>query len=107
MEQYMQDTTLKISVFDHLHLGVMYLEKGDYNKAIDQFNLQNTQSSLAESHYYLALCYLKMGNTILFSDHINKAKEMYQRSQKMVFHYTEPLDRVYLEEINQALMLKK
>jgi tetratricopeptide (TPR) repeat protein len=107
MEQYMQDTTLKISVFDHLHLGVMYLEKGDYNKAIDQFNLQNTQSALAENQYYLALCYQKMGNTTLFSDHMNKAKEMYQRNQKMVFHYTEPLDRVYLEEINQALMLKK
>jgi tetratricopeptide (TPR) repeat protein len=70
MEQYMQDTTLKISVFDHLHLGVMYLEKGDYNKAIDQFNLQNTQSALAENQYYLALCHQKMGNTTLFSDHM-------------------------------------
>ena len=107
MEPYMLDTTNIISVFDHLHLGVMYLETGAYDKAITQFNLQSTQNELAENQYYLALCYQKMGNDSLFSEHITKAKEMYLRNQKMVFHYTEPIDRVYREEINQALMGQK
>lgn len=104
MEQYMLDTTNQVSVFDHLHLGVMYLETGTYDKAITQFNLQSTQNELAENKYYLALCYQKMGNDSLFSENITKAKEMYLRKQKMVFHYTEPIDRVYLEVINQVLM---
>jgi len=104
MEEYMADTTLQVSVFDHLHLGVLYLETGIYDKAITQLNLQSTQNDLAENQYYLALCHQKMGNDSLFNEHITKAKEMYLRNQKMVFHYTEPIDRVYLEEINQALI---
>ena len=107
MEQYMIDSTNQISVFDHLHLGVMYLETGTYDKAITQLNLQTTQNDLAENQYYLALCHQKMGNTDLFTIHITKAKEMYLRNQKMIFHYTEPIDRVYLEEMDKALSLAK
>ena len=71
-------------------------------------NLQSTQNALAENQYYLALCHQKMGNIALFHDHVSKAKEMYLRNQKMVFHYTEPIDRVYLKEIEDAMMkLKK
>ena len=107
MEQYMIDSTNQISVFDHLHLGVMYLETGTYDKAITQLNLQSKQNDLAENQYYLALCHQKMGITDLFTTHITKAKEMYLRNQKMIFHYTEPIDRVYLEEMDKALSLAK
>jgi tetratricopeptide (TPR) repeat protein len=107
MEQYLLDSTNQISVFDHLHLGVMYLQTDAYDKAITQFNLQVTESDLAENQYYLALCHQKMGNDSLFTVHITKAKEMYLRKQKMVFHYTEPIDRVYLKEIEDAMMIKK
>jgi len=103
MEQYMLDITNQISVFDHLHLGVLYLKTSAYDKAITHFNLQSALNELAENQYYLALCHQKMGNVALFSEHIAKAKEMYARNQKMVFHYTAPIDRVYLEEINMAL----
>ena len=107
MEQYMIDSTNQISVFDHLHLGVMYLETGTYDKAITQLNLQSKQNDLAENQFYLALCHQKMGNTDMFTIHITKAKEMYLRNQKMIFHYTEPIDRVYLEEMDKALSLAK
>ncbi|MBK8627904.1 MAG: hypothetical protein IPN86_20790 [Saprospiraceae bacterium] len=107
MEQYMLDSTNQISVFDHLHLGVLYLETGIYEKAITQFTLQSTQNDLAENQYYLALCHQKMGNDSLFTEHITKAKEMYLRNQKMVFHYTEPIDRVYLKEIEEAMMMQQ
>jgi tetratricopeptide (TPR) repeat protein len=105
MEKYITDTTTQISVFDHLHLGVMYLQTGEYQKAISQFNFQSKKNDLAENHYYAAICHKKMGNHALFSEHIVLAKEMYLKSQKMVFHYTEPIDRVYLEEINDAMKL--
>ena len=107
MEQYMIDSTNQISVFDHLHLGVMYLETGTYDKAITQLNLQSKQNDLAENQYYLALCHQKMGITDLFTTHITKAKEMYLRNQKMIFHYTEPIDRIYLKEMDKALSLAK
>jgi tetratricopeptide (TPR) repeat protein len=107
MEEYMVDTTLQVSVFDHFHLGVMYLEIADYDNAITQLNLQSAQNDLAENQYYLALCYQKMGNDTLFNEHIAKAKEMYLRNQKMVFHYTEPIDRVYLKEIESAMEVQK
>ena len=85
----------------------MYLETGAYDKAITQLNLQSTVNELAENQYYLALCHQKMGNDSLFSEHITKAKEMYLRNQKMVFHYTEPIDRVYLKEIEDAMLREK
>lgn len=107
MEQYMQDSTNQISVFDHLHLGVMYLETSNYDKAITHLNLQSKQNDLAENQYYLALCHQKMGNDSLFSEHIAIAKKMYLRNQKMIFHYTEPIDRVYLEQIEEALTRQK
>jgi len=107
IEQYMIDSINQISVFDHLHLGVMYLKTGAYHKAITQFNLQSTLNDLAENQYYLAMCHEKMRNTLLFTIHITKAKEMYLRNQKMIFHYTEPIDRIYLEEIDKALSSPK
>lgn len=107
MEQYMLDSTKQISVFDHLHLGVMYLETSAYDNAVTQFTLQSRLNDLAENQYYLALCHQKLGNITLFSEHITKAKEMYLRNQKMVFHYTEPIDRVYLKEIEDAMLVDK
>ena len=103
MELYMQDTTNQISVFDHLHLGVMYLETAAYEQAINQFKLQGVHSDQAENQFYLALCHQKMGNDLLFNKHIAKAKEMYIQNKKMYFHYTEPIDRVYLAEIEDAM----
>ena len=44
-----------------------------------------------------------MGNDLLFNKHIAKAKEMYIQNKKMYFHYTEPIDRVYLAEIEDAM----
>ncbi len=105
MENYMSDSTIQISVFDHLHLGVMYLETQHYEQAITQFNLQAQQNELAENQYYLALCYQQKGDKNLFLQHITKAKELYLSNRKMTFHYTEPIDRVYLEDINKAISL--
>jgi hypothetical protein len=48
-----------------------------------------------------------MGSDTLFLEHITKAKEMYLKGQRMVFHYTEPIDRVYLKEIEEAKMMQK
>lgn len=103
MEQYLQDSTNKVSVFDYLHLGVMYMEKGEYDKAISQFKLQIAEDELAENHYYLALCYQKMKNNNLFIEHITKAKELYLKGRKIVVDYTQPIDRVYLTEIEAAM----
>ncbi|MBK9566819.1 MAG: hypothetical protein WAT22_04240 [Saprospiraceae bacterium] len=103
MEQYMQDSTQQISVFDHLHLGVMYFETGAVDKAITQFNFQIEKNDMAENQYYLALCHKKLAQSDLFLQHMTKAKELYLSNRKMVIIYTEPIDRVYLEEINLAL----
>lgn len=104
LELYVQDSTTQISVFDHLHLGVMYLQTGEYDKAIDQFNLQSKKNEIAENQYYLAICYEKIKSDDLFNSHIIKAKEMYLSNQKLAIDYTEPVDRIYLEDINLAMM---
>jgi tetratricopeptide (TPR) repeat protein len=107
LEQYMLDTTIQISVYDHLHLGVMYMEKGDIDKAIIQLNLQIEKNDIAESQYYLALCHQKKGHSDLFSQHIKKSKDLFLIDKRLLINYIEPMDRVYLEEINLAMEGKK
>jgi len=85
----------------------MYLKAQKYDQAISQFIQQSAQNELAENQYYLGLSYQKKGDNALFLERITKAKELYLSNRKMVFHYTEPIDRVYLEEINHALFLQK
>ena len=83
MEQYMQDSTQQISVFDHLHLGVMYFETSAVDKAIAQFNFQIEKNDMAENQYYLALCHKKLAQSDLFLQHMTKAKELYLSKRKM------------------------
>ncbi|MBK6364004.1 MAG: hypothetical protein IPF52_11110 [Saprospiraceae bacterium] len=39
----MEDSLFMTGLYDHLHLGVMYLEKGDFQKALEQCKLQENK----------------------------------------------------------------
>lgn len=62
-------------LFDHLHLGVIYYELNNYDKALECFNKQiEIHGSLAETSYYRALCYKKKGDDVKFINLLKKAK---------------------------------
>lgn len=90
-------------LYDYLHLGVLYLEKGEINKAIDALKKQNARNHIAEGEYYLALAYKSIGETSNFRTAIAQSKELYLKDSRMLDPYTRPTDKVYLEWIEQEL----
>ena len=103
IEELITDSTYSVSVFDYLHLGVLYLEVGRTEEALQTLLLQEKENDISELHYYIALCYKKIGNLKGFNEQMIIAKKMHDAGKKMTLHYTEPLDRVYLTQIEEEL----
>lgn len=96
-----------IGAYDYIHLGVLYLETEQYKKAIDMFKKQSQRNELAENQYYLALTYQKLDNNTELKSGLEKAKELYIEGKKMSDPYSNPMDKIYLEQIEGQLKLAK
>ena len=88
---------------DYLHLGVLYLETEKFEKAIELFKKQSENNELAENQYYLALTYKKLDNLNEYKSCLEKAKELYVGGRKMSDPYSNPMDKIYLENIENEL----
>ncbi|WP_076447339.1 tetratricopeptide repeat protein [Chryseobacterium sp. RU37D] len=88
---------------DYIHLGVLYLEVGNREKAIKCFNKEIEISDYyAETYYYLAMAY-KEKNKELYTQNLIKAKEFYLKDFRMKDPYTHPMDAIYLQQIIEEL----
>ena len=88
---------------DYLHLGVLYLETKKFEKAVETFKKQSENNELAENQYYLALTYLKLDKPIESKFCLEKAKELYNGGRKMSDPYSNPMDKIYLEDIENEI----
>ncbi|MBV6646387.1 MAG: hypothetical protein KI790_13110 [Cyclobacteriaceae bacterium] len=89
--------------YDYLHLGILYLEIGEYEKALGSLRIQEKENDLAENHFYLALVHKDLGNQSEYIDHLVKARELYVEGRMMSDPYTHPYDKVYLADIETEL----
>ena len=88
---------------DFIHLGVLYLETGEPKIAITWFDKSiETSDYYAEAYYYRALAFKKLGEAAGFQRDITLARTFYLNDKKMFDNYTEPMDKVYLSDIEQA-----
>jgi tetratricopeptide (TPR) repeat protein len=92
-----------VGVYDYLHLGVLYLETEKFEKAIELFKKQSMSNELAENQFYSALAYQKLNNPKEFKSCIEKAKKLYTEGRKMNDPYSNPMDKIYLENIENEL----
>ncbi|MBD0823919.1 tetratricopeptide repeat protein [Aestuariibaculum marinum] len=92
-----------VGAYDYLHLGVLYLETKRFKKAVETFKKQSENNELAENQYYLALTYLKLNTPIQSKSCLEKAKELYIRGRKMFDPYSNPMDKIYLEDIENEI----
>jgi tetratricopeptide (TPR) repeat protein len=92
-----------VGAYDYLHLGVLYLETEKFEKAIESFKKQSANNELAETQYYLALSYKKLDNQNEYKSCLEKAKELYVSERKMSDPYSNPMDKIYLENIENEL----
>ena len=93
-----------LGAYDYLHLGVLYMETERFEKAIEMFHKQSTINELAENQYYLGLTFLKLNNTLEYTSCIEKANELYVKERKMFDVYSNPMDKIYLQNIEDELL---
>lgn len=92
-----------IGLYDYLHLGVLYLEMGEFDKAVTTFKLQEQENTLADNEYYLALAYKSLQDNTNYKMHLQKSYELYQKQRHMFDPYTHQMDRVYLSDIKDEM----
>jgi len=96
-----------VGLFDYLHLGVTRMMAKDYKGAIADLNRETKKyEKLADTYYYLGLCYKKLGQR---KNAFNSFTKAYSLFTKKGYHrndpYCEEPDQVYLRDIE--LELKK
>lgn len=108
METQMKHEDHFVGLYDHLHLGVLYLEEGMLDKALTTFAAQTVRNDIAENRYYMALAYKKMDQIEAYEKNIVQAVELYKNRRRMNDPYNELFDQIYwsdleaeLENINQ------
>ncbi|MDO6761812.1 hypothetical protein Q4566_16510 [Tamlana sp. 2_MG-2023] len=92
-----------VGAYDYLHLGALYLETERFEKAINVFKKQSQTNELAENQYYLALTFLKLNKPDKYKSCLEKATELYIGGRKMSDPYSNPMDKVYLKNIEDEL----
>lgn len=92
-----------LGFYDHLHLGVLYLDKKNFRKAIVHLHKQAEQYDLAENRYYLAKAYRGTADKIEFIQQINIARDYILSNKTMTDPYNELFDKVYLEDIIEEI----
>ena len=92
-------------LFDYIHLGVLYLEIENYAKAETSLLKQQEINDLAENRYYLGLLYKITNQKAKAQKELEKAKVKYQKESWLFDPYTEPMDKIYMEDIDIALSL--
>lgn len=90
-------------VYDYLHLGVLYLERNELEKALETFKKQSKKNELADNQYYSALTYKALKKTDEYKSCLKKAKELYDSGRKMFDPYTTPMDKIFLENIENEI----
>ncbi len=103
MEKYLRTEGVVVGLFDYLHLGVLYMEVGSNEKAMNAFQFQSEHNELADNQYYLGLLHKKMGNQDGYEKAILKAKELYENGIHQFDPYTHQVDNVYYADIQSEI----
>lgn len=91
--------------YDYLHLGILYLESKQYQKALENFNLQDEIYNIAENQYYKAKAYHALGDAKKYAKHLKLSFELHRKGGKMFDSYNHHMGTIYLNHIANELAL--
>ena len=92
-----------IGAYDYLHLGVLYLETNDPEKALAAFKNQSEHNELAENRFYSALAYKALQNLDEYKLSLEEAKALYLEGNSLSDPYSSPMDKIYMKDIEEEL----
>lgn len=90
-------------LYDHIHLGVMYLNTEKYEEAIKAFEIQIKEYPISEAYFYLGKTFQALNNNEQYLLHMKKAKDYYVKGEKMHNSYRQLIDEIYLSDIEDEL----
>lgn len=88
-----------VGLYDYLHLGVLYLENEQFDKAVEAFKKQIEENELAEVYFYLAKTFMKVKNQVEVKTNAEKALKLYKKGLKIHSYYYEYHDQIYEQDI--------
>lgn len=99
--------TTSVGLYDYLHLGVLYLETSQYQKALEAVDRQSTVAEWAENIYYKVMTYKQLNDHDKCNDLLEQAKELYNQGRFMFDPFTHQVDKVYFGKIEEAIQMNK
>jgi len=92
-----------LGLYDYLHLGVLYLENGNLQNALEILNIQIEQNPWSEAYYYRAQVYKQLQDSEKCIADLNQALVQYKKGDKMHNSYRQLVDEIYESDILDAL----
>jgi len=99
LEAWVNNKVYTPGLYDYLHLGVMYLEAGDYKKAEHYLLLQNNKYDYAETYYYLSLLTGKINQMDKMKSYKERATNLFLKNQKLNDPYNNLIDQIDLRQL--------
>lgn len=107
LEDFIRDNTDEVGRFAYFHLGVMYYQQGNYDKAEIALEKQISDFDYyADTYYYFALVKKAQGDNDAYLKYMNKAKDYYMQEKCLpsLDSYMDYPDKIYLQQIEDALI---
>jgi tetratricopeptide (TPR) repeat protein len=89
--------------YDNLHLGVLYLEINEPEKALVEFKKQMDFNDVSEAYFYSAKAYQQLNNPQKTLSNFNLALEKYDQGIAMHNPYRQLMDEIYRLDIEEEL----
>ncbi|MGB3468299.1 MAG: hypothetical protein WBA74_23640 [Cyclobacteriaceae bacterium] len=89
--------------YDHLHLGVLYLDTNRPEKALEEFEKQIAVNEISEAYFYSAKAHEVLGNVEKVAENYRVALEKYDQRKAMHNPYRQLVDKIYRLDIEEAL----
>ena len=104
IERQLSEKGYSPMTYDYFHLGVLNMEIGNTERAIEYLKKSiSFNNYLAEPYYYLGLIQKKKGEKKDFVSNMEKARAYYLKGYKRFDPYTNPIDKIYLSDIEDQL----
>ncbi len=91
--------------YDNIHLGVLYLEKGELSKALTEFEKQMQYNNMSEAYFYSAKVYQILNDLPSATENLNLALKMYDQGRAMHNQYRQLVDEIYRVDIEEELKI--
>jgi len=99
IEEAISSEDFVAGLYDYLHLGVLYVEVNQPEKAIKSLQRQILENELAEVHYYLAKAHRQKGEIAKSIVRLKNALSLYEKDRKMHSYYYQYIDQIYRKDI--------